>query len=208
MPTEDLLAELVDLRRRVQQLVRPGTVAAVDLARARVRVRYAVSDAAGVPDAAGAVAALTDWRPWLTARAGDARTWWAPSVGEQVLLLAPSGELAAAWVLPAGYTDAAPAPANAAAQHRTIYPDGAVAEYDAGAHRLTVRLPADGALALTGGVAITGDVTVTGNLAASGDVTAGGDVSDGATLSGLRAKYNRHTHTPPLGGMPTPSDRA
>ncbi len=31
----------------------------------------------------------TDWLQWLTHRAGRSRTWWAaPSVGEQVLILA------------------------------------------------------------------------------------------------------------------------
>ena len=37
---------------------------------------------------------ITHWLPWLTVRAHNNKTWWAPEVGEQVLLLAPSGELA------------------------------------------------------------------------------------------------------------------
>ncbi|UMT46983.1 hypothetical protein AOY90_15755 [Escherichia coli] len=41
-----------------------------------------------------------DWLQWLTHRAGRSRTWWAPSVGEQVLILAVGGELDTAFVLP------------------------------------------------------------------------------------------------------------
>jgi phage baseplate assembly protein V len=42
----------------------------------------------------------TTWLNWLTTRAGRSRVWWAPSVGEQVLLLAIGGELDTAFVLP------------------------------------------------------------------------------------------------------------
>lgn len=42
----------------------------------------------------------TDWLQWLARRAGGVRAWWAPSVGEQVMVLVLSGELNATFVLP------------------------------------------------------------------------------------------------------------
>lgn len=35
----------------------------------------------------------TNWISWLTLRAGNARTWWRPSEGEQVVLLSLGGNL-------------------------------------------------------------------------------------------------------------------
>ncbi|MEW6490366.1 MAG: phage baseplate assembly protein V [Thermodesulfobacteriota bacterium] len=113
---EDLAFRVAELERRVGCLLRLGTVAELDAGAARVRVR------------SGEL--LTAWLPWLTRRAGPDRDWWAPEPGEQVLLLAPSGELAAAVVLPAVYQQAHPAPASAATKHRVEYADGGFSEYD------------------------------------------------------------------------------
>ena len=169
-------ARQVDVRRRVDNLLRLGVVAAVDLDRARVRVRYAGSDDAP---------ALTGWVPWMTPRAGDARTWWAPSVGEQVVLASPSGELAAAVVLGSLFQIEHPPPSNEAHVRRTVYADGAVVEYDAEAHALRATLPAGGTVVITG------------------DLEASGDLEDaGGTLAALRATYNTHTH-PGIGSPPT-----
>ena len=168
-------ARQVDVRRRVDNLLRLGVIAAVDLDRARVRVRYAGTDDAP---------ALTGWVPWTAMRAGEDRTWWAPSAGEQVVLAAPSGELSAAVVLGSVYQLAHPPPANAAAVRRTVYADGAVVEYDAEAHALRATLPAGGTVVITG------------------DLEASGDIEDArGTLQAFRDTYNLHTHAP--GSPPT-----
>ena len=119
---------VADLRRRVDRLLRTGVVAEVDLSRARVRVRYSPPPAE----------AFTDWLPWLTARAGADRTWWAPSPGEGVLILAPSGEMAAAVVLPALNQAARPAASDAPDRHVVVYGSGARIEHDGGAKTFTV----------------------------------------------------------------------
>ena len=49
---------LVELARRLANVVRPGVVAEADFSRARVRVKY------GAP-----AEAVTDWLPWLAGRA-------------------------------------------------------------------------------------------------------------------------------------------
>ncbi|WP_312826991.1 phage baseplate assembly protein V, partial [Escherichia coli] len=72
----------------------------------------------------------TTWLNWLTTRAGRSRTWWAPSVGEQVLLLAIGGELDTAFVLPGIFSDDNPAPSASADAWQVVFPDGAVIEYE------------------------------------------------------------------------------
>lgn len=112
----DTAAALVELTRRLDNLMRPGTIAAVDHVEARCRVQ--TGDL------------LTDWLPWLTQRAGNTRIWSPPTVGEQVMLLSPSGDLGAAWVLPATFRDDHPAPSDSPNLHVTEYPDGARISYN------------------------------------------------------------------------------
>lgn len=132
----NLLFRLTEVERKLNNLVRAGTVAEADYAAAKVRVTI------------GPI--TTGWLPWLTARAGADRSWWAPEVGEQVVLLAPAGELAQAWVLPAGFSDMAPAPAASADVMRAVFGDGLVIEHDRAARRTTINArESEGTLVLT-----------------------------------------------------------
>ncbi|MGJ5823756.1 phage baseplate assembly protein V [Serratia sp. H402Y] len=115
-----------DIQRLVRNLIRIGTVSELDLERGRCRVATGGN--------------LTDWLNWLTGRAGDARSWWAPSIGEQVLVLSLGGELETAFVLPGVFSDAHPAPSASAQAAHIAFPDGAVLEYE----------PATGALKAAG----------------------------------------------------------
>lgn len=119
-------ATLAELTRLLQNLIRLGTIVEVDGDRARV--------------ASGKL--TTDWLLWLTSRAGNAATWWQPSVGEQVLLLSPGGDLAAGVILPALYSDQHPAPSLDPAMRLTTYPDGASVSYNSATHTLDINLPA------------------------------------------------------------------
>lgn len=114
--------ELTDIARRLANVVRVGVISEVDFVAARVTVSI------------GNI--LTAPLPWLTERAGVDRSWWAPSIGEQVLVLSPSGDLAQGIVLPGIYQTSNPAPATNGDIHRTVYQDGSVVEYDRGAHQL------------------------------------------------------------------------
>lgn len=115
-------AAIAELTRRIDNLLRIGTVAEVmgDLCRVKT----------------GEL--LTQFRPFLTRRAGSAKTSWRPTVGEQVMLLSLSGDLANAYILPAIYSDDNPSPDDHDQRHRCIYPDGAVIEYDPETSALTV----------------------------------------------------------------------
>lgn len=114
--------ELVEISRKLANMVRLGSIAEVNHAAQRCRVQ------------SGGL--LTDWLPWATPRAGDTRDWDPPTIGEQVLILSPSGEVAAAVVMTGIYSTAHPAPSASPSMHRRVYPDGAVIEYDHASHAL------------------------------------------------------------------------
>ncbi|WP_171857575.1 phage baseplate assembly protein V [Enterobacter kobei] len=97
----------------------------------------------------------TTWLNWLTCRAGRSRMWWAPSVGEQVLILAIGGELDTAFVLPGIFSDDHPAPSASPDALHVSFPDGAVIEYE----------PESGALTVSG--IKTADVTASDSITAT-----------------------------------------
>lgn len=112
--------DLTDLERRVANVVRFGVVSAADYGAARVRVT------------AGQI--TTGWLPVMTSRAHEDVTWWMPEVGEQVVVVAPTGDLAQGVVLGAVYQARYPAPADRPTVHRQVYADGTIQEYDREAH--------------------------------------------------------------------------
>lgn len=210
--------DLGELARRAANIVRAGTVAEIDLAAARVRARYGDS-----PDG-GPV--LTGWLPWISLAAGEDRDWRPPSIGEQVILLAPFGELSAGFALAGIYLQGFPAPEASGAKRATLYRDGARIEYDSETHALSAVLPdggkasisAPGGLFVAGDTEIDGDLDVDGDLSVTGDISAGGDISaDGSvsakqdvsdklgSMAEMRRAYNAHVHgvapgfvTPPI----------
>lgn len=166
---------ITELERKLANAIRTGVITEADYTGQLVRVRYDDEN----PNA------VTAWVPFLTARAGGDREWWAPEVGEQVMLLSPSGELTNAVALPAIYSTQSPAPSADPDKHLVRYADGAEIEYDRSAHRLKISCD----------VEIVGNLTVTGNIAATGNVEAGGHVEDGlGTMDEMRGTYNGHTH--------------
>ena len=166
MNLQELAVELADLRRRFENVLCLGVIAEADYAAARVRVSIG--------------ALKTTWLPWLTHRAGGDSTWHAPEVGEQVLVLSPSGDLAQGVVLPAIFYASHPANASAATVHRTTYADGAVIEYDRAAHELKLTIPGKVTLNATGHVT----ATIGGNLASTVAGNASVQVTGTASVSG------------------------
>ena len=118
------LSKISDLQRLMRNLIRTGVVSEVDTKGARCRVQTGEIQ--------------TDWLNWLTRRAGRSRDWWAPSVGEQVLLLAVGGELDTAFVLPGIYCDDFSAPSSSADAYHVAFPDGAIIEYEPATSALIV----------------------------------------------------------------------
>lgn len=118
------LETLSELARAVRDIIRIGVIAEVNTTLGVCRVQ------------SGEL--MTDWLHWLTSRAGGSRTWWAPSIGEQVLLLSLGGELDTGFVLPAIYSDDFPAPSVSPQAYHISFSDGAVLEYEPETGALTV----------------------------------------------------------------------
>ncbi len=118
------LSSIQELARALRNMIRPGVIVETDLNAGRCRVQTG--------------GMYTDWLQWLTHRAGRSRTWWAPSIGEQVLILAVGGELDTAFVLPGIFSDDHPAPSASADAWHMAFPDGAVIEYEPETSALTV----------------------------------------------------------------------
>lgn len=82
LSTMNTLESISELARAVRDLIRTGVIVDVQYKPPRCRVQLGGN--------------TTDWLQWLACRAGGARTWWAPSIGEQVVVLS----LGASWIPP------------------------------------------------------------------------------------------------------------
>ncbi|SDU87992.1 phage baseplate assembly protein V [Pseudomonas mucidolens] len=190
--------DLAALSRLLENLIRFGVIAAVQMEPPRVKVKTGTL--------------TTAWLPWLAQRAGTDREWDPPTVNEQVILFSPSGQLANAIVVTGVFSDHIPANGNRAGLHRRTYADGTVIEYDSVAHHLnatlvdggTTNLISKGGINLVGDITHQGDYTQTGNQNVTGKVTVSIDV----VAAGVSLVKHPHTGVRAGGdqsGAPVPS---
>ncbi len=167
-----------DLPGLIGNLLRYGTVASVDAASARVTVKVGEIETQPIR--------------WLLGPHGATRAWSLPTVGEQVLLLAPEGDIEGAIALRGVAFQTFP-PAGNGKRELIRFEDGAEIAYDPEGHKLEALLP-DGATATIvapGGITLDADVLVKGTLTAEIDV-----VADGISL-----KNHRHGQVQPGSGQ-------
>lgn len=136
--TRDRLA-LSDLERRLANVVRYGTITAVDPASARAKVTFG-----GETQSA--------WLPFATARAGGARVWSPPVAGEQVVVFSPMGETGSGVIMGSVPSDAFPPPSSDGATYRIDMPGGVSISVAGGAISITA----------PGNITINGDVVADG----------------------------------------------
>ncbi|WP_157968302.1 MULTISPECIES: phage baseplate assembly protein V [Cysteiniphilum] len=162
----DITQHLVDMQRRLNNLIRVGLVIETNPSRLKVKIGDNTSG----------------WLPWLTQRTGDCVTWWKPSVGEQVMVLSPSGELNNGVVLPAIYTKNQPT--LNANEHMTVYKDGTKVSYDYEQKKLSINCVGDVEVvaAKTLIADITGEVTVKGAKTLSIDFVGNIDIKTPAQV--------------------------
>lgn len=127
---------LGEMDRKMSNLLRFGTVAAVDPANALVKVDLGEL--------------TTDWLPWTTPRAGQDQTWSTPDVGEQVVLLSP-GDPSQGVVVGSLFQSAHPANGNQGKDRRMTFKDGTVVEFDRDGSVLNIAVNAAGAANITVG---------------------------------------------------------
>lgn len=95
---DDLSFELAETRRRMSNLIRPGTVKSFD-----PKTNKAVAD----------VGFETHDLPVFN-HAGTAKHWHPLKPGQQITLLAPDGDVANGFLIPGGFHDKNPAPSQSA----------------------------------------------------------------------------------------------
>ncbi|OOF70661.1 baseplate assembly protein [Rodentibacter caecimuris] len=172
-----------EFNRRLDNLIRFGTIDEVDYTTARVRVK------------SGQI--LTDFLPFITLRAGTTKTWSPPTVGEQCVILAASGEFTTACVLVGLYTQNSPS--HSPDLHIIQFADDATIEYNQVSGRLNVvgiksafinaseqidifcpTVNIKGNVNINGSLSTSGTSTTKGNISTQGSVTASGDIKGGS----------------------------
>lgn len=159
---EEISRRLQELEARIANMERKGVVHSADYEAGLVRVQYGVATESEAP-------LLTAPLPWITARAGGDRTWWAPDIGEQVIVRSPGGDMTQGVVYPALYSSEHPAPSSDPNDHTTVYQDGTTITYNRASHVLTLNVMGDVVANVQGNI----DAVVGGNM----DVETGGHVN-------------------------------
>jgi len=107
MDIEEMVARLAmevsRLNRVISRQMRFGTIAEVDPSKGVARML--LSD----PDSGKAFKG--PWRPWAE-MAGGTRSWRPPTVGQQMLVVSPGGDLAQSLLLPATFSSRVAAPSD------------------------------------------------------------------------------------------------
>ncbi|MBI6603945.1 MULTISPECIES: phage baseplate assembly protein V [Pseudomonas] len=190
--------DLAALSRLLENLIRFGVISAVQMEPPRVQVTTGTL--------------TTAWLPWLALRAGADREWDPPTLGEQVMLFSPSGQLANGIVVTGVFSDHIPANGNRPGLHRRTYADGTVIEYDSVTHHLKATLVDGGTTNLIskGGINLVGDITHQGDYIQTGNQTVTGrvDVSIDVVAAGVSLVKHPHTGVKSGGdqsGAPIPS---
>lgn len=175
--------QLTEIMRLITNLIRTGTVSDVDTVNWMCRVKTGDLE--------------TNWINWLTFRAGNTRTWWQPSIGEQVVLLSLGGNLETAFALPAIYSDAFPPPDYSENGSTTVFNDGGWFQYEPDTGQLliknikSVRIEAaDGIQLITDQLGIDASQTlINSQTVMNGAVTqGGGDMSSNGVIA------DKHKH--------------
>lgn len=184
-------AQLTEIMRLITNLIRTGIVSDVDPEKWLCRVKTGDLE--------------TNWINWLTLRAGNTRTWWQPSIGEQVVLLSLGGNLEAAFALPAIYSDAFPPPDYSENGSTTVFNDGGWFQYEPDTGQLliknikSVRIEAaDGIQLITDQLGVdASQMLINSETVMNGAVTQGGD-----DMSSNGVVVDKHKH----GGVKSGSD--
>ena len=119
----------------------------------------------------------TDWLPIPALAAGQVLVWRCPSVGEQFLLVSPSGELANAIPVLSLYSNQHPSPSNDPNEIRVRFNDTDFLSVNTQDSQLILKINDVifdvNSTTLTGNLAVNGNVQVDGNIHSDGDTVAG-----------------------------------
>ncbi len=160
-----------ELHRRLENIIRFGTIKTIHPAKPFTTVTVTI----------GAI--TTAKLRFLTLRAGKTKTWDPPTIGEEVMVLSPSGVLEMGVAI-AGFNNIDnPSPSDDLNQTIRIFEDGCIFTYDVSNHQLSAILPPGGKAIITadGGVTVNGDTTINGNVQVNGSIAMTGNNTVGGS---------------------------
>lgn len=160
-----------DLHRRLENIIRFGTIKTIHPAKPFTTVTVTI----------GAI--TTAKLRFLTLRAGKTKTWDPPTIGEEVMVLSPSGVLEMGVAI-AGFNNIDnSSPSDDLNQTIRVFEDGCIFTYDISSHMLSAILPPGGKAIITadGGVTVNGDTTINGNVQVNGSIAMTGNNTVGGS---------------------------
>lgn len=175
-----------DTRRRLENIVRFGTIKTINPSKPIPRVIVDLDDIE------------TPEIRCLNIRSGSDSTWDMPSENEECVVISPCGEIGpTSFVLYGFYNEEHPAPSDDLNQKIRMFADGCVIAYDVAEHHLSAVLP-------NGGTArIVADVEISGALHVTKGITAGEDISTPADVKAGSISLKGHKHLGVQGGSST-----
>lgn len=123
------------------------------------------------------------WLVRAVDRAGDNRSWVPLDIGEQVVVLCPSGDFAQGIIIASLYQQRHPAPSSELNEECKVFRDGSAVRYDRNKHRYLIDIKGDdatvdvvsaGTLNITTAAAIKVETSADAKVNASGKVMVNG----------------------------------
>lgn len=175
---------LAEMWRRLNNLIRRGTVHSVQLSPPRVRVSFGT-------DPVNHTEHLSAWLPWYTRADAGMQEWSVPAVGCPATVLSEGGDIRNGVVLVGMITDDQTPAGDSGEVYATRYGNGASVTVDTAGNAMAISLPAGGTVSVDcqGGAVLKGDLKVEGNINATGEVA-----DKTGTLQAVRETFNLHDH--------------
>lgn len=167
-------------QRRLHNIATIGTVIEIDADAALMRLAVGDNE--------------TDWLSIPTIAAGMVSVWRCPTIGEQYLLVSPSGELANAIPVISLYSDRNPSPSTDPNEIRIRYNDTDFCSIDVANSQLTMHVSQIANQAATSIVWDTPSATLTGNLQVDGSINCGKSITAATEVTANGINLTTHTH--------------
>lgn len=168
-------------QRRLHNLATIGTVTHIDADNALMRLSVGDNE--------------TDWVNIPAVAAGQVRVWRCPSIGEQYLLISPSGDLANAIPVMSLYSDANPSPSSNPDEIRIRYNDTDFCSINTSDSNIVLHLSDMTAEAKTSITLDTPDTTLTGDLKVHGNIDCDNTIAAKTEVKAAGIKLTSHGHT-------------
>jgi phage baseplate assembly protein V len=140
---------LNDISKRISNIIRIGTISNLDFNSAIARVKIGDLE--------------TNWLPWINSNSGTNNSWNPPEIGEQVVILSPSGELNQAVILPSLYKNNASE--NSSTIKSMIFADGSKVSFNLESGNLDLDIKGNATIKVAGNAQIeASNITLKGNV--------------------------------------------